>query len=278
MDIPVLDMLDMVVMDLDMEDTVLVMDVPSMVKQLIYASKSSKVILLLFSALMWGRNFVFCRRCSESRAWQYVDSVCMCVCVCVSVWDNFSASDWSEFGDQEWYTREQEWYTRSPLIGWKSPSPQSRSSQFVWWRHQASHNIARLYTHHTVVLYTWDIARRRQTTYDVARLLLMVPLEPWQNSTPFFGAAAFCTTKIGDFRTSSTLSSLTTWLRRPLRKDQLRGTAADFCTGLLARASTSNEIFQTKILAWVSTLQLSTQYKNLKKLSFWIEKYQYEMK
>merc|ERR1719342_1939051 len=44
MDIPVLDMLDMVVMDLDMEDTVLDMDVPSMVKQLIYASKSSKVL------------------------------------------------------------------------------------------------------------------------------------------------------------------------------------------------------------------------------------------
>merc|ERR1711962_90778 len=40
MDIPVLDMLDMVVMD---SDTVLDMDVPSMVKQLIYASKSSKV-------------------------------------------------------------------------------------------------------------------------------------------------------------------------------------------------------------------------------------------
>merc|ERR1719233_2448107 len=77
-DIPVLDMLDMVVMDLDMavlamlvlatmargllmlsprlmlvctmEDTVLGMDVPSMVKELIYASKSSKVIFLLFSA------------------------------------------------------------------------------------------------------------------------------------------------------------------------------------------------------------------------------------
>merc|ERR1711931_101247 len=32
MDIPVLDMLDMVVMDSDTEDTVLVMDVPSMVK------------------------------------------------------------------------------------------------------------------------------------------------------------------------------------------------------------------------------------------------------
>merc|ERR1711887_326319 len=57
MDIPVLDMLDMVVMDLDMDilvldmldmvvmdsDMVLDMDVPSMVKQLIYASKSSKV-------------------------------------------------------------------------------------------------------------------------------------------------------------------------------------------------------------------------------------------
>merc|ERR1712013_906991 len=52
MDILVLDMLDMVVMDLDMEDTVLDMDVPSMVKQLICASKSSKVIFLLFSALL----------------------------------------------------------------------------------------------------------------------------------------------------------------------------------------------------------------------------------
>merc|ERR1719320_2214809 len=45
MDIPVLDMLDMEVMDLD---TVLDMDVPSMVKQLSSASKSSKVICLLF--------------------------------------------------------------------------------------------------------------------------------------------------------------------------------------------------------------------------------------
>merc|ERR1719233_277169 len=59
MDIPVLDMLDMVVMDSDMEDTVLDMDVPSMVKQIIYASKSSKVIFLLFSALMWGRKLLF---------------------------------------------------------------------------------------------------------------------------------------------------------------------------------------------------------------------------
>merc|ERR1719370_242080 len=49
MDIPVLDMQDMVVMD---SDTVLDMDVSSMVKQLIYASKSSKVIFLLFSALV----------------------------------------------------------------------------------------------------------------------------------------------------------------------------------------------------------------------------------
>merc|ERR1719320_360269 len=56
MDIPVLDMLGMVVMDLDM---VLDMDVPSTVKQLIYASKSSKVIFLLFSALLRVRNFLF---------------------------------------------------------------------------------------------------------------------------------------------------------------------------------------------------------------------------
>ena len=51
----------------------------------------------------------------------------------------------------------------------------------------------------------------------------MVPLEPWRNSTPFFGAAAFCGTKIGNFWTSLTLSSLTTWSthlskRRPLRR------------------------------------------------------------
>merc|ERR1712212_1140498 len=45
----VLDMLDMVVMD---SDTVLDMDVPSMVKYFSYASKSSKVIFLLFSALI----------------------------------------------------------------------------------------------------------------------------------------------------------------------------------------------------------------------------------
>ena len=45
-----------------------------------------------------------------------------------------------------------------------------------------------------------DVARRRQTSYDVARLLLMVPIELWQNSTIFFGAAAFCKSKIKDFR------------------------------------------------------------------------------
>merc|ERR1719317_131837 len=62
MDIPVLDMLDMVDMDLD---TVLDMDVPSMVKQLIYASKSSKVIFLLFIALLLGRKLFFMFRCNK---------------------------------------------------------------------------------------------------------------------------------------------------------------------------------------------------------------------
>merc|ERR1719209_1102309 len=41
------------ILDLDMDILVLDMDVSSMVKQLIYASKSSKVIFLLFSALIW---------------------------------------------------------------------------------------------------------------------------------------------------------------------------------------------------------------------------------
>merc|ERR1719233_2706769 len=61
MDIPVLDMLDTVVMDSDMVlDTDLDTDVPSMVKQLIYTSKSSKVIFLLFSALMWVGSCFSC--------------------------------------------------------------------------------------------------------------------------------------------------------------------------------------------------------------------------
>merc|ERR1712212_831374 len=58
LDILVLDMPDMVVMDSDMEDTVLVMDVPSMVKQLIYASKSSKLSLNIQCPLL-GRNLFF---------------------------------------------------------------------------------------------------------------------------------------------------------------------------------------------------------------------------
>ena len=42
--------------------------------------------------------------------------------------------------------------------------------------------------------------RRHQTSYNIARLLLMALIKPWQNSTPFFGAVVFCTTKIDDFK------------------------------------------------------------------------------
>ena len=63
-----------------------------------------------------------------------------------------------------------------------------------------------------------DITRCRQTSYDIARILLMVPFEPWENFTPFFGAAAFCTTEIDNFRASLTLTSSTTlsayWSKR----------------------------------------------------------------
>ena len=30
---------------------------------------------------------------------------------------------------------------------------------------------------------------------------MMVPIEPWQNSNPFFGAVAFCMTKIDNLKT-----------------------------------------------------------------------------
>ena len=70
-----------------------------------------------------------------------------------------------------------------------------------------------------------DVARRRQTSYDVARLLLMVPIELWRNSTIFFGAAAFCTSKIEDFRSSLTLTSSTTSWTFSLKRRSLRWTS-----------------------------------------------------
>ena len=66
------------------------------------------------------------------------------------------------------------------------------TSLFVWLRPSVSQCIFILS----------DVARRRQTLYNVARLHLMSPVGLWRNSTPFFGAEPFCTTKIDDFRAS----------------------------------------------------------------------------
>ena len=57
----------------------------------------------------------------------------------------------------------------------------------------------------------------RQTSYDVARLLLMAPIEPWQNSTPIFGAVVFCTINIEDFRTPLMSTSSTILQKMSLR-------------------------------------------------------------
>ena len=46
------------------------------------------------------------------------------------------------------------------------------------------------------------------TSCNVARQLLMVQIEPWQNSTPIFGAAALCITKL-DEQDNRDLSSST---------------------------------------------------------------------
>ena len=54
-----------------------------------------------------------------------------------------------------------------------------------------------------------DIARRRTSSYNVVRVVVIVPLNCWQNFTPFFGALALCTMKIDDFRTQSTGTYLT---------------------------------------------------------------------
>ena len=70
------------------------------------------------------------------------------------------------------------------------------------------------------------VARRRTASYDVARLLLMVPIDPWRNSTPDFGAVAFCTTNIDDFRTPLTSTSLTILLTYSSQKRSLRWTSS----------------------------------------------------
>ena len=49
-----------------------------------------------------------------------------------------------------------------------------------------------------------NAVRCREASYDVATLLLMAPIDPWRNSTPVFGAAAFCTTNTDDFMASLT--------------------------------------------------------------------------
>ena len=42
-----------------------------------------------------------------------------------------------------------------------------------------------------------SIQRHCQTSYSIAKILLMTPIVPWRNFTPFLCAAAFCRTKIG---------------------------------------------------------------------------------
>ena len=87
-----------------------------------------------------------------------------------------------------------------------SPGPTSRNS-FI---HSVFHSF--------FLSFRIQLSRRRcQASYDVARLLLMAPIDPWRNSAPDFGAAAFCTTKIDDFKASLTSTSTTTSSLRSLR-------------------------------------------------------------
>ena len=79
---------------------------------------------------------------------------------------------------------------------------------------------------HSVSNFQGDAARRRETSYDVARLLLMAPIDPWRNSTPDFGAVAFCTTNIEDFRTPLTSTSSTISTTYSAQKRSLRWTSS----------------------------------------------------
>ena len=63
-----------------------------------------------------------------------------------------------------------------------------------------------------------DVARRRQSSYDVARLHLAAPIDFWRNSIPFFGAVALCTMEIDDFRKRPQKSKYTENDQPPLIK------------------------------------------------------------
>ena len=55
----------------------------------------------------------------------------------------------------------------------------------------------------------------------------MAPIDPWRNSTPIFGAVAFCMTNIDDYRTSLTSTSLTKSWTYSLQKRSLRWTSSE---------------------------------------------------
>ena len=57
----------------------------------------------------------------------------------------------------------------------------------------------------------------------------MVPIEPWRNSTPDFGAAAFCTTKNDDFRASLTSPLRTLRWPRSSSKREIMKDWAELC-------------------------------------------------
>ena len=54
----------------------------------------------------------------------------------------------------------------------------------------------------------------------------MAPIDPWRNFTPVFGAVAFCTTNIEDFRTPLTSNSLTISSTYSPHKRSLRFTSS----------------------------------------------------
>ena len=114
-----------------------------------------------------------------------------------------------------------------------------------WWRHQASHNIAGLYS------WTSQCAVHVYTCTLYTLTTQTVPT------------------------THSEIKSAWVWTLQLLAynnqgKYRIIGTSIDFVNlrlimnrvGILARATTSNEIYETKILAVVSTLQSSTRHKN----------------
>ena len=84
-----------------------------------------------------------------------------------------------------------------------------------------------------------SVWRRRQMLHDEASLIQIAPIEPWLNSTSFFGAVAFCLLRIDKFK------------RQPKKEKNKDDLQWDHCS--LANSEACNISLENQLLAFLTT-------------------------